>query len=131
MKTKDIKQVITINASPKKVYDALMKDKLHKKFTGAPAKISPKVGGAFSCYGGYIKGFNLELKKGKLIVQAWRSQDWPGGFYSLVTFKLSPESKGKTKLTFIHAGVPADDYSAKSDGWYEHYWNPLQEMLEA
>jgi hypothetical protein len=51
-----------------------MDSRKHRAFTGAPAKISRKPGGAFSCYGGHLTGVTLETVKGKLIVQAWRAK---------------------------------------------------------
>jgi len=73
--TREIKQQVIIKAAPNAVFDALMNGKKHSKFTGAPARISSKTGGPFMCYNGYIKGINLELKRGRLIVQSWHSQN--------------------------------------------------------
>jgi len=128
--TKTIRQKVIIGAPPKKVYAALMEEKRHAAFTGAPATISRKAGGAFSCYGGYVSGINLELVPAKRIVQAWRGRDWPAGFYTIVTFALSRSAGGRTKLSFTHAGVPANDFKAKSAGWKSHYWKPLKAFLE-
>ncbi len=130
MKTKTIHHAVSVQATPKEVYDALMNSKRHAKFTGARANINQKVGGAFSCYDGYITGINLELDSGKRIIQAWRATNWPKGTYSMVTFKLSQAGKGKTKLEFTQVGVPADDYEDKNQGWKQHYWKPLKAMLE-
>ncbi|HSY18106.1 MAG TPA: SRPBCC family protein [Candidatus Acidoferrales bacterium] len=130
MKTKNIQHTVLIRATPKAVYTALMNEKKHSKFTGAPAKIPAKAGAAFSCYDGYITGYNLELKPGKHIVQAWRSQDWPAGHYSIVTFALAKKSGGRAQLRFTQIGVPAGDYRAKNKGWRTHYWQPLKKFLE-
>jgi activator of HSP90 ATPase len=130
MKTKNIDQKILIGAKPKEVYDALMNQKKHSRFTGEPAKIRARNGAAFTCYGGYINGFTLELKPNKRIVQAWRGQGWPDGHYSMVTFALSPKAGGKTELCFTQIGVPAGDYREKTKGWRTHYWEPLKKFLE-
>ena len=66
--TKTIKQIILIPATPEEVYDALIDEKKHAEFTGAKAKIDPKIGGKFTAWDGYIFGKNLELVKGKKIV---------------------------------------------------------------
>jgi uncharacterized protein YndB with AHSA1/START domain len=131
MKTKEINQTVTLAARPAAVYAALMEEKQHAEFSGNPAQIDARVGGAFTCYGGYIKGVTVELVPAKLIVQAWRSKGWPKGFYSLVTFALAPSGRGKTKLTFTQVGVPAGDVKAKSSGWRTHYWEPLNRYLAA
>ena len=131
MNTRTITQTVTLPARPAAVYAALMDEKQHAAFTNDAARIEPRVGGAFTCYGGYITGVTVELVPAKLIVQAWRSKGWAKGFYSLVTFALSPSGRGKTKLTFTHLGVPAGDFKAKSSGWRSHYWEPLQRHLAA
>jgi len=127
--TKTIRQSVMLPAAPNRVYGALIDPKKHARFTGTKAKIDGKIGGRFSCYGGYITGVNLELDPGKAIVQAWRSKGWPKGYYSIVTFKFAGAGRGKTKLTFTQVGVPADDYRAKSSGWKQHYWVPLKAMF--
>jgi uncharacterized protein YndB with AHSA1/START domain len=130
MKTKNIEHTVLIRATPKQVYDALISEKKHSQFTSKPAKIRAEVGAAFTCYGKYIKGINLDLKPGKRIVQAWRSGGWPDAHYSIVTFVLSKQSANTTELDFTQIGVPADDYADKNRGWRTHYWEPLKEFLE-
>jgi uncharacterized protein YndB with AHSA1/START domain len=129
MRTRNIQHTVLIRASPKAVYDALMNQKKHARFTGNPARIRAKTGTAFSCYGRYITGINLELKPAQRIIQAWRSQGWPDGHYSIVTFVLA-EKSGGTQLRFTQIGVPANDYAAKNKGWKTHYWQPLKKFLE-
>ena len=77
-----------------------------------------------------LDNLELELKPGKRIVQAWRSQGWAKGYYSIVTFALSKKSDRRTRLRFTQIGVPASDYAKKNRGWYEHYWEPLKRFLE-
>jgi len=126
MKTKNILQKVILPGTPKQVYDSLMDSKKHAVFTGDKAKIGGKIGSSFKVYGDYITGFNLELRPGKLIVQAWRSKEWPDHHYSIVTYSLSHSGSDKTLLEFSQIGVPADDFKAKSQGWKEHYWEPLK-----
>jgi uncharacterized protein YndB with AHSA1/START domain len=127
---KTIRQTAHIDAPPKRVFEALINERKHAAFTGNPATISRNAGGAFTCYGGYLSGFNLEVVAPKRIVQAWRSKGWPAGTYSIVTFALSPGRAGGTKLSFTQVGVPAPDVKAKSSGWRSHYWKPLKAYLE-
>jgi len=126
---KTIRQTVTFNAGPRAVYEALMDSRRHAKFTGAPAKISPKPGGRFTAYGSYISGVNLELVPGRKIVQFWRSQGWPPHHYSTVTYELT-KVKGGTRLRFTQEGVPNDDVKDKTSGWVTHYWQPLKALLE-
>ncbi len=129
--TRTIRQTVTIGAAPLEVYCALLDSKRHAAFTGSAARISAKVGGAFSCYGGYITGTNLELIPSRRIVQAWRSRGWPLGTFSLVTFALARAAGGATRLTFTQVGVPASDTKDKAGGWRTHYWRPLKAYLES
>ncbi|HZY92991.1 MAG TPA: SRPBCC family protein [Thermoplasmata archaeon] len=127
MKTRTIRQSILIPAPPEAVYRALMTSKGHEAFTGAPARISPKVGGRFTAWGGYIHGSSLELVPPKRIVQAWRpSEDsWPVSHLSTVSYRLA-EARGGTRITFVHSGVPADHAGHLAEGWKESYWEPLK-----
>ena len=129
--TKRIEQTQTFTAPPGQVYAAILNSKQHAAFTGEAAKIEPRVGGTFTCYGDYINGVTLELEPDKCIIQAWRSRNWPKGVYSIVTFKLSAKSGGKTELKFTQIGVPARDYAKKNQGWRTHYWEPLKRFLQA
>jgi uncharacterized protein YndB with AHSA1/START domain len=129
--TKEIKHRVIIKAAPAAVFAALMDERQHQQFTGERAKISRQPGGTFHCYDRYITGINLEIVSPKLIVQAWRSRNWPKETYSIVTFKLAKSPGGKTKLTFTQVGVPASDYNEKNQGWRTHYWEPLKRFLES
>ena len=130
MKTKTIKHKVRFHATPKAIYDALMNEKKHTQFTGERARIRAKAGAAFDCYDRYITGITLDLKPARRIVQAWRSQNWPEGHYSIVAFAFLPKSGGVTELRFTQIGVPANDYARKNSGWRMHYWQPLKEFLE-
>jgi activator of HSP90 ATPase len=129
MKTKTIKQSVTIKANPHEVYEALMDSRKHSKFTGEKASISRKVGGRFSIFDGGLTGTNLELVQDNQIVQAWRGNDWPKGHYSVATFLLK-KIKGGTRLVFTQIGVPDREYKGINQGWRDYYWKPMKEMLE-
>ncbi|MDP4219069.1 MAG: SRPBCC family protein [Bacteroidota bacterium] len=129
MKTKTIRQSVTIHAKAHDVFEALMDEKKHAKFTGGPAKISRRVGGKYTAYGDYMGGENLEIIPDKKIVQTWRSTDLPKDLTTKITFNFK-EEKGKTKLAFTHSGVPEKQYEEFRKGWIDFYWNPLKAMLE-
>ena len=128
MKTRNINQKVFFKASPKEVYDALMDSRKHARFTQDKARISPKVGGRFSAYSGYITGINLELVQGRKIVQIWRASNWPEEHESRVTFNLK-DHNGGTMLEFLHEDVPFDEYSSLKQGWTDFYWNPMKETF--
>lgn len=95
---------------------------------GKPTVISPAVGGAFTLFGGYILGRQIELNVDKRIVQAWRSADWPAGIYSIVRFDLQ-ELKTGTKILFDHTSFPAGEAEHLLAGWKANYWEPLEKFL--
>ena len=129
MKTRTIRQTITLDASPHDVYEMLMDEKKHARFTGGAAEISREVGGAFVTNSGYSTGTNKELVQDTKIVQSWRASDWPADQYSTLTITLSPVAS-KTKLSFVQTGVPEDQYEEIGQGWYDYYWDPLRKSLE-
>ena len=128
---KEIKQRVTFNASVWTIYNALMDPKLHAEFTGAKARISSKVGGAFSTYEGYSTGINVELSRGERIVQAWRGADWPEGVYSIVTFAFKEQGRDKCTVTLTQYGVPDKFHDGIVQGWKSYYWTPMKMWLKA
>lgn len=129
MKVKSIRQSTTFRASPRDVFEALMDSKKHARFSGEPAKVSRKVGGKFTAYGGYIEGRNLELEGGRKIVQSWRGSNWEEGHYSTVTFVMT-RIPGGTKLTFTQTGVPERWHRDIQQGWKDYYWKRMKAMLD-
>ena len=128
-----IRQEVIINASPKRVYDALLDASRFRAFTGAPAEIDPRPGGAFSCFGGVISGRNIELLPDHRIVQAWRVSPWPEGLYSIVRFELQPHGSA-TRLVLDHVGFPEEmrahlNGEQADGGWQRQYWEPLKKYL--
>lgn len=135
-----IHQEAVIAASPQRIYDALMDAEQFQKvqllggamkasdLAAKPAEISRDPGGAFSLFGGYIFGRQIELVAGKRIVQAWREGSWPAGVYSIAKFDLVAEGSG-TKIVFDHTGFPAGEAEHLAAGWRSHYWHALQQFL--
>ena len=122
-------QEIDYKATPQRIYEVILSSKDFTSFSGYPAEIDPKVGGAFSMFGGLVLGRNVELIPNQRIVQAWRlSQEFPEGVYSLVKFELKPEGSG-TKIILDHTGFPEGHFDHLDIGWHSHYWDPLRKFL--
>jgi activator of HSP90 ATPase len=128
MKTKTLQQSVTFKASPRQVYDMLMDSRKHQSLSGEPAKISTKVGGAFTAWGSHISGVNLVLKPGRKIVQAWRATGWWPDHYSIAIYDIKKVSGG-SKLKFTQIGIPPHRYSGHYRGWIEAYWTPMREIF--
>jgi activator of HSP90 ATPase len=128
-KMRTIVQKVIIPATPDEVYGAFMDPKEHSDFTRTETAGSQEVGGEVSASDGYITARNIELKKGKKIVQEWTTSEWPEGYPpSILQLDLKEVDEG-TELTMTHSKVPdeqADDYA---EGWTEYYWNPMIEYF--
>src|SRR5262249_2982271 len=94
-----------------------------------PAEISRDPGGPFAIFGGYISGRQIELLPGERIVQAWRTQLWKPGEYSIARFELVAQGDG-TKIILDHQGCPDGTGDHLAAGWKANYWQPLQKYLE-
>lgn len=123
-----IHQEIDLNASPQKVYEALLDSKQFTEFSGRTAEINRDIGGAFSVFKGHIIGRNLELVPNQRIVQAWRVVTWPEGAYSIARFDLKAQGSG-THVVLDHIGFPEGLYDHLAQGWDENYWSPLKKYF--
>ena len=119
---------IDFEATPQRIYQTLLSAKQFAEFTGLPADIDPRPGGAFSIFGGLIVGRNVELVENRRIVQAWRPTHWEAGIYSIVHFELKLRGSGAS-LAFDHTGFPAGDYDHLDEGWKGHYWEPMRKYF--
>ena len=130
-KTRTIIQKIIIPATPEQVYEAFIDPEKHSDFTNTNTTGSQDVGGEVSASDGYIAARNIDLKKGKKIIQEWTTSEWPEGYPpSILELDLKKVAEG-TELTMTHSKVPdeqADDYA---EGWMEYYWNPMIEYFQA
>jgi len=93
-----------------------------------PTEINREAGGAFSAFGGYITGRQIELVTNERIVQAWRVGSWPPGIYSIAKFEFTEQDSG-TKLIFDHTGFPEAAAQHLAEGWHANYWEPLEKFL--
>jgi activator of HSP90 ATPase len=135
-----IHQEVIFKAVPKRVYDALTDASEFQKveslsaamkstdINSHPAVISREAGGAFSLFGDYIMGRQIELVANQRIVQAWRVGNWAPGIYSIAHFELTDQGPA-TKLVFDHTGFPSGKAEHLAAGWHANYWEPLQKFL--
>jgi activator of HSP90 ATPase len=135
-----IHQEPVFKASRKRVYEALTDTQQFDKvvqLSGAmksmapgakPTEISREAGGAFTLFGGYVTGRQIELVPSERIVEAWRAGSWDRGAYSIVRFELV-EQGTETKIVFDHTGFPKGTAEHLASGWKAHYWEPLEKLL--
>lgn len=131
MKTMNLIHEVYFNCPPDRLYEILMTNALHASFTQSEVKLTDEMNSEFSVYSGYIRGKNILLEPGKLILQEWRAEEeaWPDYHNSTVQFKME-SLDGGTHLTFVHKGIPEPCYEAISNGWEEYYWNPIKNFIE-
>jgi len=127
-KRTSLHEEIEIKAASQRIYDALLSSKQFTAFSGLPAEIDPKVGGAFSMFGGLIVGVTVELIPNRRIVQAWRPSHWEPGVYSSARFELKPQGS-QTTVILDHTGFPEGKFDSLEAGWHSHYWEPLKKFL--
>lgn len=131
MKTRTIRQTVTLPASPLRVFKALTDSRQHSAFTGSKAKMPKRAGGRMSAYNGHISGRVLGLWPGMGLLQTWRTPEWPKGAPdSRLEIRLAPAGKG-TRLTMIHSEVPPIRASSITSGWNAYYWTPLRRYLKS
>jgi activator of HSP90 ATPase len=125
-----IKQKIILQASPNEVYHALLDPRKHSEFTGSKASGRAQVGAEFTAWDGYISGKNLELEKGKRIVQEWVTSEWPEGYPpSRLEFTFK-KVDAKTELTMVQSDIPVEQKEELKQGWIDFYWEPLKKYFE-
>ena len=123
-------KVIFKNTNAADLYDLYMNSKKHSASTGGgEVKISEKERTEWSAHGGYCWGKNIHLRKGSLIVQTWRANDWKKSDADS-TFILHFGQQGNdTAVTMLHVGVPDNQADPLGDGWKEFYWKPWRNYL--
>jgi activator of HSP90 ATPase len=130
MTSRNLRQTVTLRASPHDVYETLVDPKRHAAFSGAKASLTRKPGSPFSHYDGALTGFVVELVPDRRIVLAWRAGSWSEGEYSIARFLLT-KVRGGTRVVFEQFGIPPSDFEGIRSGWREHYWRPLQAHFES
>jgi uncharacterized protein YndB with AHSA1/START domain len=117
-------------AAPERIYELWMDSEGHALMTGGEAVIDPREGGEFSAWDGYITGVTERLEPGRLIVQRWRTSEFPeDAGDSMVELTLRP-IEGGCEITLVHSGIPEGQGERYKSGWVDYYFEPLRELLE-
>jgi activator of HSP90 ATPase len=132
MMTPAVEQSVTFKATPAELYELFMDSAKHSAATGMPAKISRKIGGKWSAFGGMILGKNIELIPNRMIVQTWRSSEWKKADPdSILVVRFEKSARGEAKVELAHVGVPKYDRKGVTKGWVKYYWEPWKEYFKA
>ena len=106
-----------------------MSSKGHEAMTGSGARVTAKVGGAFTAWDGYISGKTLELEKGRRIVQSWRTTEFRRRIRIPGWKCYFEKTKAGTKVTFVHTNIPAGQGEEYRKGWLDFYFKPMKEYF--
>lgn len=126
-----IEQRVTLNASPRSVYDAYLNAARHRAITGRRVRITPRAGASFTAFNGVLRGKNLLLVPGRMIVQTWRSRYWRAGDDDSILILRLRKVRGATELRLTHVNVPDHDHADVKKGWPAYYWQPWRKYLKA
>lgn len=124
---KDFKKYFNINATPDEVYNALTNEATIQLWSGEKANMIAEENTEFSMFDGAISGINLELIKGKKIVQRWYFDDQEEP--SIVSIILHSAKEG-TSVELRHTNIPDEYYENITEGWVENYFASLAEFYE-
>src|SRR5687767_6113363 len=74
-------KTITMNVefpgvSARRLFDTYVTSVLHARATQAEAIVGDKAGDEFRVFAGGVRGRNLAVVDGRLVVQMWRGQPW-------------------------------------------------------
>jgi activator of HSP90 ATPase len=120
----------SLSAPPERLYAMYLDAELHAAFTGMPVTIGAEAGAPFRAFNGAIWGTILHVVPNRLVVQRWRSVNFPeDAIDSTLTISFWAEGSGG-RIELVHANVPEEDFAGVSEGWSKFYWNPWRAYLE-
>lgn len=119
----------SLPAAADRLFDMYLDAQSHAAVTGAPVTIEPRAGSPFRAFDGMLSGTMLHVEPKRLIVQTWRSGNWPAeALDSVLTLSFWPEGDG-ARIELVHVNVADADFAGVSQGWEKYYWTPWREYL--
>ena len=119
----------SLPATPDKLFDMYLDAEAHAAFTGFPVTIEARAGAPFRAFNDMLSGTMLHVEPKRLIVQTWRSANWPAtAIDSILTLSFWLE-KGGARIELVHVNVPEEDFAGVSQGWEKYYWTPWRAYL--
>jgi len=116
-------------ARPDKLFAMYLDAASHAAFTGLPVTLEAGAGGVFRAFDGMLSGKILHIEPKTVIVQTWRSANWPlTDIDSVLTLSFWPAPDG-ARIELVHVNVPEEDFAGVSQGWEKYYWTPWRAYL--
>ncbi len=127
--TKNVIIAAALPAPPERLFDMYLDADSHAAFTGAAVTLEPRAGGAFRAFDGMLSGTILHVEPKRLVVQTWRSANWPAGAIdSVLVLTFWPDEQGG-RIEVAHVNVDDADFAGISHGWEKYYWTPWRAYL--
>ncbi|MGH7851835.1 MAG: SRPBCC domain-containing protein [Candidatus Binatia bacterium] len=126
---RNIIMAASLPATPDKLFDMYLDAETHAAFTGMTVTLEPHAGGVFRAFDGKLSGKILHIEPKTLIVQTWRSANWPlTAMDSVLTLSFWAAEDG-ARIELVHANIPEEDFAGVSQGWEKYYWTPWRAYL--
>ena len=119
-----------VHCLPATLFTPYIDSKEHAAAIDDKVTISRKVGASFTASGGMLRGRNLMIVPGKLIVQSWRALSWKKKNPDSIQVLLFSKASRGGQIELIHVGMPSYDYPAVRKGWQTYYLETLEELSE-
>jgi len=121
----------SLPATPDRLFDMYLDAEAHAAFTGFPVTIAARAGAPFRAFNDMLSGTIIHVAPKRLIVQTWRSANWPAtAIDSVLTLSFWSEKDG-ARIELVHVNVPVEDFAGVSQGWEKYYWTPWRALLNA
>jgi activator of HSP90 ATPase len=126
---RNIIMAASLPAPPDRLFDMYLDPAEHAAWTGLPVTLEPRAGGLFRAFDGMLSGTMLHIQPKLLIVQTWRSANWPlTAMDSVLTLSFWPAEDGG-RIELVHVNVADEDFAGVSQGWETYYWTPWRAYL--
>lgn len=126
---RSIIMAVSLPAPPDRLFDTYLDPAAHAAITGFPVTIAPRPGAPFRAFDGKLTGTVLHIQPKRLIVQSWRSVNFPAAALDSVLVLSFWPQEGGGRIELVHVNVPEEDFAGVSTGWEKYYWNPWRAAL--
>jgi len=127
---RNIIMAASLPAPPDKLFDMYLDAASHAAFTGLPVSIEPRAGGRFRAFDEMLSGTILHVEPKRLIVQTWRSANWPAEAIDSVLILSFWSERDGARIELVHVNVPEEDFAGVSQGWEKYYWTSWRAYMD-
>src|SRR5580698_8483444 len=118
-------QAASLPAPPERLWAMYLSVDEHAALTGFPVTIAPRAGAEFRAFNGAIWGSILDVVVNRLVVQQWRSKNFPqNALDSTLVLSFWHEGTGG-RIELVHANVPEEDFCRRQRGLGEVLLEPV------